>query len=300
MSFMGVRSSIEPVVRRILWGVALLVASVGVLAGLILAYQWSVPAFVAACLLVPAIALVTGARTWRSLAVPRKPPWVRTPEGVVVIAVVLALAEGLVTRFAPDLGAAISLGTVVVVGALLLGPIAVRVIGPYAKSAPAPTNNGPSLGYLGTTWLERGPAYRRKRAVLLLGAVFNCVYSVPWVLALPGAGFTQSVVAGLVLSLAALAYLYWGVRRYLRKGELRWNWLSVWLVWAYLAVQVVLLLVWTTVGLVVFAVVNGIAGFLLAPSSIVELWVNLRRELPVETRARAQLTATAESASPSL
>ena len=34
MSLMGVSHSIEPVVRRILWGVALLVASVGILAGL--------------------------------------------------------------------------------------------------------------------------------------------------------------------------------------------------------------------------------------------------------------------------
>jgi hypothetical protein len=98
MSFMGVSHSIEPVVRRILWGVALLVASVGILAGLALAYQWSVVAFVAACLLVPVIALVTGARTWR------------------------------------------------------------------------------------------GPAYRRKRAVLLVNAFFGAVYSVPWVLALPGRG----------------------------------------------------------------------------------------------------------------
>src|SRR5215831_3223492 len=101
MSFMGVSLSIEPVVRRILWGVALLVASVGVLAGLILTYQWSVVAFVAACLLVPGIAVVTGARTWRSLARGRKPPWVRTPEGILVIALGVALTEGLVARFAP-------------------------------------------------------------------------------------------------------------------------------------------------------------------------------------------------------
>jgi len=40
-----------------------------------------------------------------------------------------------------------------------------------------------------------------------------------------------------------------------------------------------------------------IAGFLLAPSSIVDLLLNLRRELPVDT-ARAQLTATEAAADP--
>jgi hypothetical protein len=116
-------------------------------------------------------------------------------------------------------------------------------------------------------------------------------------------------VAGLGLSLAALAYLYLGARRYHRlftrqgRYRVRWwesDWFDKRFAWSFLAVEVVLFFTWRTAALVLLGVLVGVTGFLLAPSSIVELWVNLRRELPVEAAARAQLTATAGSSNRSL
>ena len=299
-------------VRRILWGAALLAATWAVAAGLVVAWQWSRVAFVAACLLLPAIALLTGARTWRSLTQPHPARrgfarWVRTGEGVAVVAFAVTLALGLSALLLPDLSPAIGLAVTVGGGILLWGPIAARLVGLRralpASAPPAPV--GPSLGYLGTTWLTRGPAYRRKRAVLLVNALLGCLYSVPWVVGIPVGIFLESAVGGVVTGLLAGGYLYWGGRRYYARLMERGTWRVRWwqtdkfdkrLAWGFLGLEAVLFLVWPPAAGAVLTAAFGIAGFLLAPSSIVELLLNLRRELPVETRARAQLTATVDAA----
>jgi len=168
----------------------------------------------------------------------------------------------------------------------------------------AKLTQGPSLGYLGTTWLQRGSAYWRKQAVLLLGALFSAVYSVPWVVGIPIATFPASPIGGVVTGLLAVGYLYWGGRRYYRRmrenGPRRGRWWQTdkfdkRLAWGFLGGEAVLFLLWPPAAAAVLTAACGIAGFLLAPSSIVELLLNLRRELPVETAARAQLTATEDT-----
>ena len=281
-------------VRRILWGVALLVATWAVVAGLALAWQWSRAAFAGACLVLPAIALVTGARTWRSISRPhpergRFVRWVHTGEAVAVFAVVLSLAIGLVVLLLPGQYPAIVLAVVVGGGTLSWGPIAARLVGPRPAPAQEP--------------VPKPVQYRRKRALLLLGAVFNVVYSVPWVVGIPVAIFPSSAGGGVVTGLLAVGYLYWGGRRYyarlIQGGPRRVRWWQTdafdkRLAWGFLGLEAVLFLVWPPVAIGVFTAAIGIAGFLQAPSSIVDLLLSLRRELPDETAAKAQLTATVD------